>query len=136
MSTKSWIICTGSKYETKYAHMFHNKTKEEIGYYIKTHVDELMGHFETISGSENLITENNIHNILTELRDDIQECETSEEYNIIVIKITERLSKLSDITVFFDFYYRDDLSYTSIVKYEPHLGERINDILTQFRRSS
>ena len=122
--SSSWIICTGSKYKTNYAHILHNKNKHEVGRYIKTHVDELMGHFETISGSNNLDNENIIHNILIRLKDKIQDCETVNEYNIIVTKITEKLYDIPDITIFNDFYFRDDLSYTSIIEYEAHLGER------------
>lgn len=123
-----WVISTGTKYCTYYYHCIKNKTEEELGKYIACHVDKLMGHFEHIFSYIQNCTENgdkitNKLHILLAPYCHIIDIETADEYNEIVANIELALADFSGQKIFDNFFYRNDLSYTSINKLMPHIGQ-------------
>ena len=124
----NWIIATGDKYETYYANVVRDKTPQELGKYIKTHVDELMGHFEIMAGrcARTRDDSNKIHCILASLYNDFENCDSQDDYPCLANKIIMELSKMEDLDVFNNFYYVEDLSYTKILEYNLSLAEMFN----------
>ena len=133
---KDWIIFSQSEEGTDYANMVRNKTKEGVGRYIKTHVDELFGHFECMSDYDYELGKVNDNKKILDIKKKLEQkdedcfeyCETVDDYNSLVAKITKELSKLSDIDVFNGFFSHNDQNRTGIMEYEPHLGERTRNV--------
>lgn len=121
---KDWIICSGDKYTTHYSHVLLDMTEKEVGQYIKTHVEDLMGHIEMIYGIINFVKSNCVGNALKKYKIMFDGIESLDDYDKFVEVITHELSKIPDKELFNNFYFVEDLTYIRINDYNPHIGER------------
>lgn len=127
-----WAITSAHLDQIEYVNIIPKLTKQQLGNYIKEHIDELFGHVGYINTYSKNDTEepNDIQQIIYgtfEGKDnpiDIEYYESLEEYLAIVKHITDAINLLPDENVVDQFCFKNDLTFTSISVLGSNIGEK------------
>lgn len=103
----NWLIVSGNaEYGINYADIINNKTKEEMGRYVKDHIKDLYDHFNEMLRMND--DGGNIWGIMQELGknygNDFFDPNTEEELEKCIEIISEQLEKINDYNIVDDFY--------------------------------
>ena len=135
MSKKyNWAIVSGNIRDAKidYVNIINDKTKTELGAYIKSHIDDLIDHLQcmtdgitTLLKNGEKIKDNKIYSILKHFIQTFEDLETCQDYKKLLKQLSKKFDKLSDETVVKNFYYKSEYSFTTISHLEKNLKEEI-----------
>lgn len=118
-----WCIITGSPDNVDIYHtdIIKNKSEEQLGRYIKTHVAEL---YEHITGLLNTDYGGKLRDMMKKIQkfygvrgaEDIIAPETKDDFNKYVKKITEEINKFNDSDLYRELYGTSDQDQFVVVR--------------------